>query len=253
MLRAGPRGTAVCSKFGRRFCNNAAGVTNEGLKKPPQRARLWAMERTKSKNKSELAAAMKAWRFPASLHLTIDWLPEGVSSLLYMDRLQVHQFYWKLGDHGFICTPFQLDIYERGWEEDFEKARVLSSVVVYPHLYNKNKDNDIINLVLVSPTNWGKRCLVHYSGEQDCIGLRKGGVLKKVLNYVALDCDVDLPLADIHVDVSNLDIGEKISIQDLNLDLKVKSNLSPKTPVCIVVPAAEVQKDEGCSEIVQPS
>ncbi|MCO5552323.1 hypothetical protein L7F22_005834 [Adiantum nelumboides] len=138
MLRGRLRGTAVCSNAGRRFFNNAVGATVTGdgeskLLKAPQNTRLWAMERV-SKAKASRVTATKAWRIPACLDFMIDWLPEGISPLLYLDKLQVHQFYWTLGDPGFICTRFHLDIYERAWDKHFEKAKVLTSLEVYPHL-----------------------------------------------------------------------------------------------------------------------
>ncbi|KAI5077263.1 hypothetical protein GOP47_0007087 [Adiantum capillus-veneris] len=239
MLRGWLRATAVCSKHGRRFCDNAAGATAKGdvdskSFKSPQKPRLWAMERV-SKTKAQRVASMKAWRIPACIDFMVDWLPEGVGSLLYLDKLQVHQFYWKLGDPGFICTPFQLDIYERAWEKHYEKAKVLASVELYPHLININEDEDIINITLVSPKHWGRRCRLHYLGEQDCIGLKKGGIIKKSLTYLALDCERERFLPDIKVDLSNLDVGEEILIKDLSLDVNLMSNLKPTTPVCQVL------------------
>eukprot|EP00250_Pteridium_aquilinum_P011224 c19920_g1_i1 orf=119-883(+) len=246
MIRGGGRpGATLCREAGRRLCHtldlrNAAGVSagEEDMMKPTkplQQARLWAMERV-SKNKSHLATSLKAWRIPACVDMVVDWLPEGMGHLLYMDRLQVHQFYWKLGDPGFICTKFHMDIFDRTWEKSCKTSKVIATLEVYPHLMNMNKEKDIINLTLVSPKHWGKRCPIHYSGEQHCIGLKKGGIIKKNLTYLAFDCELELPLPDITVDVSNLDIGEEISIKDLNLNLNLMSNLELSTAVCKVLP-----------------
>ncbi|KAH7422619.1 hypothetical protein KP509_12G017500 [Ceratopteris richardii] len=239
MLLTGLRTRTVSSTAWKRLCSTVADTTVGREPKPdaPEvstQPRLWAMERV-DKSKGDLSKHVKAWRFPACIDPAIDWLPEGVGRLVYLDKLQVHQQFWKLGEVAFICTPFLLDIFERTWDKQYEKSRVVASLEVYPHLMNK-KGDEIINLTLVSPRHWGKRCCLHYFGEENCIGIKKGGILKKILTYIALDCDVKVPVANINVDVSNLDIGEEISIQDLNIEINVTSNLKPETIICKVLP-----------------
>lgn len=141
MIR-GLRGNALCSKAERRFCHtlnlgNATATTNEAespkaTKETTHQARLWAMPRL-SKSKKLLEIAMKAWRIPAWLNIPVDSLPPDVGSLFYLDRLQVHQFYWKLGEPAFVCKRFCMDIYDPSWEKNHARSKIIASLDVYPH------------------------------------------------------------------------------------------------------------------------
>lgn len=229
-------GRRLCHTLARPAAALNAEAAEEARAKPatPFQARLWAMERV-SKHRKHLVSSLKAWRIPACLDRFMEGLPEGIGFLVYLDRLQVHQFYWKLGNPRFLCTKFQLDLHDRTWEDNFNESKIIATVEVYPHMVNLNKEDDIINLTFVNPQHWGKRCPILFSGEQHCIGLKKGGVMKRDLTYLAFQCEHDLNVPDITVDVSNLDIGEEIVIKDLNLRLDLTSNLKPSTVICKVL------------------
>lgn len=188
--------------------------------------------------KKHLVGSMKGGRIPACVDRTLDGLPardyEG-GFLVYLDRLQVHQYLWKMGNPKFMSTKFLLEIFDRSWEYDKRKTTVISRVEVYPHVVNFKREDEIVNITFVNPRNWGKRCPILFSGEQQCKGLKKGGYLKRGLLYLCFQCDHDLDVPDLVVDVSSLDIGDEVLIKDLNIDFELTSKLAPSTLVCKVL------------------
>lgn len=137
------RGTARGSKAGRRLCHTldignapARAAPNEEespkpIKETTRPARLWAMQRV-SQRKYYLDQAMRAWRIPACLDISTNSLPQGLGPLLYLDRLQLHQFFWKFGNPDFLCTKFCMDVYDASWEKRYAKSSILASLDVYP-------------------------------------------------------------------------------------------------------------------------
>jgi hypothetical protein len=86
------------------------------------------------KHKSSLLSALKAWRIPGCLDMSTESLPEEIGPLIYLDRLQIHQFYWRLGKPTFLCTKFKLCLYDRSWEHNLKASQIIATVEVYPHV-----------------------------------------------------------------------------------------------------------------------
>lgn len=58
---------------------------------------------------------------------------------------------------------------------------------------------------------------VHFLGEEDCRGVRAGGVLSHLINDVEISClPRDLP-EQIELDVSNLELNESLHLSDISL------------------------------------
>ena len=58
---------------------------------------------------------------------------------------------------------------------------------------------------------------VHFLGEEDCLGVRAGGVLSHLINDVEISClPKDLP-EQIELDVSNLELNESLHLSDISL------------------------------------
>jgi large subunit ribosomal protein L25 len=81
-------------------------------------------------------------------------------------------------------------------------------------------------------------------------GLEKGGILDQHIYEVVVRCLPDEMPSHIEVDISNLDLGEAIHLNDINLP-HIEFELSPNTPiVSILVPKAEVVKPAPKEEVV---
>ena len=113
--------------------SNIESTTNGINTKPISNASLWAMERITTQ-KSSLLSALKAWRIPACLDMSTESLSEDIGPLIYLDRLQIHQFYWRLGKPNFLCTKFKLCLYDRSWEQNLKASQIIATLEVYPHV-----------------------------------------------------------------------------------------------------------------------
>ncbi|KAK9705000.1 hypothetical protein RND81_07G026000 [Saponaria officinalis] len=85
---------------------------------------------------------------------------------------------------------------------------------------------------------------VVFKGEDTCPGLQKGGQLKSIRTSLKYLCPAESIPQKIEVDVSNLDIGDKILLKDIQVDstLKLLSRNDTK-PICKIV-ALEVETSE---------
>lgn len=73
---------------------------------------------------------------------------------------------------------------------------------------------------------------LHFEGEP--VGLKQGGAINKVLEEIEVEClPADIP-ESIHVDISHLDIDERILVSDLVLPPKVKLLTDAEETVLIV-------------------
>eukprot|EP00249_Psilotum_nudum_P007885 c20892_g1_i1 orf=232-639(-) len=75
---------------------------------------------------------------------------------------------------------------------------------------------------------------LEFFGELDCPGLRKGGTLKKFAKFVTYNCRPEELPAKIVVDLTVLDIGEKVLIRDLDIDKDLLDS-DEYMPVCKIV------------------
>lgn len=91
---------------------------------------------------------------------------------------------------------------------------------------------------------------VHFSNEETCPGIRRGGVLNVVRYTVDLICPADLIPEAIEVDLAEADIGDSIHISAINLPNGVVPAISDRdfTIATIAAPAglkSESGDDEG--------
>ncbi|KAJ4770825.1 50S ribosomal protein L25 [Rhynchospora pubera] len=168
---------------------------------------------------------------------------EAPRQLLSTDAKQIKEI---LKQSPYFCTtPIQLQV-----RAGVRSSAVLQSGTVLPIKINTNKKTgEILNLIMAWAEK-GKEILVkiplEFKGEDACIGLKKGGYLHKVRNALKYECPLEHIPQKIDVDISNLDIGDKIFAHDLQVDssLKLLSN-KITVPLCeIKAPKPEANSDE---------
>ncbi|KAK9671229.1 hypothetical protein RND81_12G014800 [Saponaria officinalis] len=85
---------------------------------------------------------------------------------------------------------------------------------------------------------------VVFKGEDSCPGLQKGGQLKSIRTSLKYLCPAESIPQKIEVDVSNLDIGDKILLKDIQVDLTLKLlSRNDTKPICKIV-ALEAETSE---------
>ncbi len=89
---------------------------------------------------------------------------------------------------------------------------------------------------------------VHLEG--DAKGVKEGGLLEQTLHEVEVECTPkDIP-EQFTLDISNLDMGESLHVEALEIPEGVRLITDPEyTLVTITAPRAEVEEEEGAEEV----
>jgi large subunit ribosomal protein L25 len=89
---------------------------------------------------------------------------------------------------------------------------------------------------------------VHVVGK--AIGVEQGGVLEQVLREIEVEClPGDIPTS-IDIDVSSLDIGDSIHVEDITLE-KAKIQVDPEQTIVTVVPPTVYEEPVVEEEVVE--
>ncbi|PKI68706.1 hypothetical protein CRG98_010763 [Punica granatum] len=157
--------------------------------------------------------------------------------LLTIEKKQI-QAILKSVQLPFVCsTTFPLQI-----RAGSGSSTVLESGTVLPIKIHRDKETGkILNLVFVWADE-GSHVKVDvpvvFKGEDVCPGLRKGGHLKKIRNSLKYSCLAEHVPSKIEVDVSNLDIDERVSMHDVKVHPSMKLLSKNETmPICKIVAA----------------
>ncbi len=94
---------------------------------------------------------------------------------------------------------------------------------------------------------------VVFRHEEECVGLRRGGVLNVVRREVELECPVDAIPEQIEVDLRGVDIGDSVHISQVTLPEGVVPTIRDRDfTICTIVPptvavetAAETEEEAG--------
>ncbi|KAI5063799.1 hypothetical protein GOP47_0020469 [Adiantum capillus-veneris] len=122
-----------------------------------------------------------------------------------------------IGKRDFVSRVFDMDIYRGPSSSELKE-----SLQVLPRNlnYGPGKTN-ILNIQFVKAPPGENLTLgipLEFLGIDQCPGLKKGGTLKKLARYVVYTCKVvELP-AKIVVDMSVLEIGDRVRVQDLEVN-----------------------------------
>ncbi|CAI9110118.1 OLC1v1010095C1 [Oldenlandia corymbosa var. corymbosa] len=147
----------------------------------------------------------------------------------------------------FCSTTFPLQIRAgSGSSTLIESGRVL------PIKIHRNEETgEILNLVLAWAED-GKKFVVDvpivFKGEDVCPGIQKGGYLNKVRKYLRYLCPAEHIPQKIEVDISKLDIGDKLQLDDIKVhpSLKLVSK-NDVMPVCKIMAAKDEHSKDATS------
>lgn len=129
---------------------------------------------------------------------------------------------------------------------------MLESGTVLPvKIHRDEETGKILNLVFVwadEGTELKVDVPVVFKGEEECIGLKKGGNLKRIRTSLKYLCPAEHIPQKIEVDISNLDIGERVLMSDVNVhpSLKLLSK-NENIPVCKIA-ATDVENPKSAEE-----
>ncbi|KAL9241553.1 hypothetical protein vseg_015655 [Gypsophila vaccaria] len=163
--------------------------------------------------------------------------------MLTAESKQIHSLLKDVGPEFFCSTRFMLRV-----RAGSGSSVVLNSGNVLPiKLHRDPETGKVLNLVFAWADEGSQLEVdvpVVFKGVDSSPGLQKGGQLKSIRTSLKYLCPAESIPQKIEVDVSNLDIGDKILLKDIQVDsaLKLLSRNDTK-PICKIVALEEETKD----------
>ncbi|XP_010558383.1 PREDICTED: uncharacterized protein LOC104827055 [Tarenaya hassleriana] len=155
--------------------------------------------------------------------------------LLTADQKQIKSLLKSIGLPYFCSTTFQLQVRAGpGSSLLLESGRVLPLKI-----HRDEKTGEILNLVFVRAED-GEQLKVDipvaFKGLENCPGLKKGGHLRTVRSSLKFLCPAEQIPSKIEVDVSNLDIEDKVLLRDIKVHPSLKLlSAAESLPICKIV------------------
>ncbi|KAH6761764.1 Ribosomal protein L25/Gln-tRNA synthetase [Perilla frutescens var. hirtella] len=151
--------------------------------------------------------------------------------LLTAERKQIKAILKDIELPFFCSTSFPLQI-----RAGSGSSTILQSGKVLPIKIHKDEEGNIMNLVFVWAEDGAELKVevpIVYKGEDACPGLKKGGILRKIRTSLRYLCPSEHIPQKIEVDVSNLDIEDRISMHDVVVHPSMKLLSKNETiPIC---------------------
>ena len=139
-----------------------------------------------------------------------------------------------LRSENFLSTVFNLDI-------EGKKEKVIPREVTYHVLSEKPTHIDFMRIV------GGSQIIleipVKFKNNEDCAGLKKGGVLNIVRRKVELKCKAENIPENIEVDLGGLDIGTSIRISAVKLPENASLTITDRDFVVATIAAPTIVKE----------
>nr|KYP47990.1 50S ribosomal protein L25 [Cajanus cajan] len=167
----------------------------------------------------------------------------AVKHLLTVEKKQIKAVLSSLDAPFFCSTRFPLQI-----RAGSGSSHLLESGTVLPiKIHRDEESGQILNLVFVWAEDGMKLKVdvpVVFEGEDACPGLQKGGFLNKIRPSLKYLCPSEHIPSKIVVDVSNLDIEDRIFMRDMEVhpSLKLLSK-NENMPICKIVPTSLGNKE----------
>eukprot|EP00850_Spirogloea_muscicola_P012456 SM000080S22971 [mRNA] locus=s80:392067:393058:- [translate_table: standard] len=156
----------------------------------------------------------------------------GNKELISVDGKALARLVQKHGRSFFLSRTFQLEV-RRASGEPLHRQRVL------PRLLHQHGGTDaLLNVTFIrAPPDTRLKVDVPllFMGEDACPGIRKGGYLNTIRRTVRYLCPATCIPPHIEVDLSSLEVGDKILLKDLIVSNQLKLLVrDPTLPVCKV-------------------
>lgn len=172
----------------------------------------------------------KAGRVPSIVFEQKDGQHGGNKRLISVQANQIKKLVNHSGRSRFLSRLFDLEV-----RPAFESDEIIERVRVLPRLLHLHPRNDaVLNVTFIrAPSDALLKVEVPlvFRGEDVSPGLRKGSYLNVIKRTVKFLCPADVIPPYIDVDLSELDVGEKILMGDLNVHPALKLIQSKDEPV----------------------
>lgn len=157
----------------------------------------------------------------------------GDKRLITVETKQIERLLKRFGQSFFLSKTFDLETCD-------EEGNSLSREHVLPRSIHLHAGNDkLLNVTFIRapPTAVLKvNVPLVFIGEDACPGIRKGGRIYTMMRTVKYECPGDAIPQFIEVDLSSLDMGEKILLSDLKVPTGIKLvKKDSSLPVCKVM------------------
>ncbi|XP_074563194.1 uncharacterized protein LOC141819836 [Curcuma longa] len=177
----------------------------------------------------------KAGRVPSIVFEQEDGQHGGNKRLISVQTKQIRKLVDHLGRSFFLSRLFELEVVsEFGDSGDIiEKVRVLPRKL---HLHSAT-DEPLNVTFLRAPSSALLKIDVPliFRGEDASPGLRKGAYLNTIKRTVKYLCPADIIPPYIDVDLSELDVGQKLIMRDLKVHPAIRLLQSPDQPICNII------------------
>lgn len=177
----------------------------------------------------------RAGRVPSIVYSLEDGDKGGHKQLISVETKQIARLLKRIGYSFFLSRTFELEIRPTMDSEDIiSRERVLPRQV---HLHAGT--DEILNATFLrAPPEAIIKVDVPllYRGEDACPGIRRGGYLNTIKRVVKFRCPADYIPPYIEVNLSDLEIKDKVLLRDLKVHHSVKL-VEPKDylPVCKIM------------------
>lgn len=160
--------------------------------------------------------------------------------LLTTERKQIQSILKTVGPEFFCSTTFKLQV-----RAGSGSSVLLQSRIVLPIKMHRDKETgNVLNLVFVWAEEGSKLEVdvpLVFKGIDACPGLKDGGQLNTIRKTLKYLCPTECIPQKIEVDISNLDIGDRILMKDVQVDSSLKLLSGNETkPICKIV-ASDVE------------
>ncbi|KAL5705093.1 hypothetical protein ACHQM5_023438 [Ranunculus cassubicifolius] len=160
--------------------------------------------------------------------------PISRKQLLTTETKQIKSILKSVQLNSFCSTKFQLQI-----RAGAGSSHLLDSGTVLPvKIHRDAETGKILNLVLVwanEGSEFDVNVPIVFKGEDAAPGLKKGGYFQKIRESLRYQCPVDHIPPKIEVDVSKLDIGDRVFAKDIEVHPSLKLlSCNEDKPICKV-------------------
>ncbi|CAI0417644.1 unnamed protein product [Linum tenue] len=201
-----------------------------GFPKPGPAEKILAIPRASS-GKNISAKERKVGRVPAIVFEQEDGQHGGNKRLISVQSNRIRNLVDKVGRSFFLSRLFDLEV-----RSDFAKEdEIIEKVRVLPRLLHLHSGTDVpLNVTFIrAPSEALLKVDIPlvFIGDDVSPGLRKGSYLNVIKRTVKFLCPADIIPPYIEVDLSELDVGEKLLVGDLKVHPALKPVPQEEQPV----------------------
>ncbi|KAL8543552.1 hypothetical protein ACS0TY_004202 [Phlomoides rotata] len=186
--------------------------------------------------KNIAAKERKAGRVPSIVFEAEDGQHGGNKRLISVQANQIKKLVNHLGQSFFLSRLFDLEV-----RPEFGSGEIVEKVRVLPRKLHLHAGTDaVLNVTFIrAPSNaWLKVDIpLVFRGDDVSPGLKKGSPLNIIKRTVKYLCPPDVIPPYIDVDLSELDVGQKILAGELKVHPALKLLRSKDEPVCKIMSA----------------